>query len=138
MDLVHKVQILSIPHKTSNKQFLAQAISSPKHFRYKPIPKIEVPETKTDHFSTLCDPAQCLAHGLAENFILLNSRLNELSVESKNARIGVRTGKLWSSEVDTADSQGCAEIWAHPRLPFCSGFCLPETQCSVSNSPKTP
>ena len=74
---------------------------------------------------------------LAEHFILLNSRLNELSVESKNVQIGVRKGKLWSFEVDAADSQGCAEIWAHPRLPFCSGFCYPGTQCSVLDSPET-
>ena len=72
--------------------------------------------TRTDHSSTVHDPAQCSAQGLAENFILLNSRLDELSVESKNEIIGVRTRKLWLSEVDTADSQRCAEIWAHP--PF--------------------
>ena len=77
-----------------------------------------------DYSSTVCDPAQCSAYILAKNFILLNSRLDDLSVESKNARIGVQTRKLWSSKVDAADSQGCAKIWAHPRLPFCSGFLL--------------
>ena len=105
-------------------QFPAQAIRSPKHLSYKPIPKIEVPETRIDHSSTIRDPAQCSAHFLAENFILLNSRLNEISVESKNVQIGVRTGKLWPSEVDVANSQGCAEIWTHPCLPLCSGFLL--------------
>ena len=63
-----------------------------------------------DHSSTVRDPAQFSAHGLAENFILLNSRLKKLHVESKNEQIEVRMRKLWSSEVDVADSQGCAEI----------------------------
>ena len=86
LDLVKKVQFfLEIPHKTSNTQFFAQAICSPKHFGYKPVPKTEVPKIRTDHSSTVRDLAQCLAYILAENFILLNSRLNELSVESKNA-----------------------------------------------------
>ena len=138
LDLVQKVQLLSIPHKTSNTQFHAQAISSPKHFRYKPVLKTEVPKTIMDHSSTVHDPAQCSAHGLVKNFILLNSRLKELFVEAKNPRIGVRTGQLWPSEVDAADSQGCVEIWAHPRFPFCSGFCLFGTQSSVSEGPKTP
>ena len=62
------------------------------------------------------------AYILAKKFIFLNYIFNELSVESKNARFEVRTRKLWSSKVDTIDSQGCAEIWAHPHLPFCSGF----------------
>ena len=123
LDLVQKVQILSIPHKTSNMKFPTQAIRSPKHLRYKPVLKTEVSETRTDNSSTICDPDQCSAHVLDDHFILLNSRLNELSVESKNARIGVRTRKLWLSEVDAADSQGCAEIWAHSHLPLCSGFC---------------
>ena len=83
MDLVQKVQLLSIPHKTSNTQFPAQAIHKPKHFRYKQVPKIEVPKTRTDH-SFGRDPAQCLAHSLAEHFTLLDFRLNELSVEFKN------------------------------------------------------
>ena len=82
-----------------------------------------------DYSSTIRDPDLCLAYILVENFILLNSRLNELSVDFKNVRIGVRTRKLWPSKVDVADSQGCAEIWAHPRLPFCSGFCHSRTQC---------
>ena len=138
LDLVQKVQLLSIPHKTSNTQFLAQAIRNPKHFRYKPVLKIEVPETRTDHSSTISDPTQCSTHGLDENFILLNSRLNEIFVKSNNARIGVRTRKLWPSKVDVADSQGFAKFWAHPHLPFCSGFCSPKTQCLVSNSPETP
>ena len=128
---------MSRPYKTFNTQFLAQAKRSPKHFRYKPVPKTEVPETKTNHSSTVRDPAQWSAHVLAKHFILLNSRLNELSVESRNARIGVHTRKLWSSKVDAADSQGCAEIWAHPYLSFYSGFCHPETQCSVSDSLET-
>ena len=63
-----------------------------------------------DHCSTVRDPYKCSAHVLDEHFILLNSRLNELSVESKNVQIRVRMGKLWPSEVDVADSQGCAEI----------------------------
>ena len=87
-------------------QFPAQAIRSLEHFRYNPVSKTEVPETRTDLFSTVRDPSHCSAHGLAENFILLNFRLHELSVESKNTRIRVRTGKLWPSEVGAADSQG--------------------------------
>ena len=58
--------------------------------------------------------------------MLLNSRLNALSVESKNAQIEVRTRKLGPSKVEATDSQGCAKIWAHPRLPFCSGFLPPQ------------
>ena len=138
LDLVQKVQLVSRPYKTFNTQFPAQARRSPKNFRYKPVSKTKVPETRTDHSSTVSDPAQCSAHVLAKHFILLNSRLNELSVESKNARIGVHTRKLWSFKVDAANSQGCAEIWAHPRLPFYSGFCHPETQHSISDSPETP
>ena len=138
LDLVQKVQFLKIPHKTSNTQFPAQAICSLKHFGYKTVPKTEVPETRMDNSSTVRDSAQCLAYILAEHFILLNSRLEELFVESKNEQIGVRTRKLWSSKVDAADSQGCAEIWAHLRLPFCSGFCHSRTQYSVSDIPETP
>ena len=138
LNLVQKVQLVSIPHKTFNTQFPAQAIHIPKHFRYNPVPKTEVLETIVDHSSTVHDPAKSLAHGLDEIFILLNSRLNELSIESKNVRIEVRTRKLWLFEIDAADSQGCAEIWVHPRLPFCSGFCCPKTQCSVSDSFETP
>ena len=137
LDLVQKVQIFYIPHKTSNTQFPAQSICSPKHFGYKPIPKTEVPETRLDYSSTVHDLEQCSAYILAEHFILLNSRLDKIFVESKNARIGIRTRKVWSSKVDAVDSQGCGEIWVHPRLPFCSGFCCPETQCSISDSPKT-
>ena len=91
-------------------QFPTQAICSPRYIGYKPVSKTEVPETRMDHSSTIRDLAQYLAYILVENFILLNSRLNELSLESKNARIGVRTRKLWPSKVDAADSQGCAEI----------------------------
>ena len=138
LDLVQKVHFFKIPHKISNTQFLAQAICSPKNFDYKPVPKTEVSETRTDYASTVRDPAQCSVYILAEHFILLNSRLDELSVESKNERIGVRTRKLWPSKVEAADSQGCAEIWAHPRLPLCSGFSHPRTQCRVSDSPETP
>ena len=94
LDLVQKVQLVLTPHKTFNTQFPAQGRRNPKHFRYKPVPKTEVLETIMDHSSTVRDPAQCLAHGLDENFIFLNSRLNELSVESKNEQIGVRTRKL--------------------------------------------
>ena len=130
--------MLSMPHKTSNTQFPAQAIRNPKHFRYKPVLKTEVLETRKDHSSTVLDLAQCSTHGLAEHFILLNSRLNEIFIESKNTRIGVQMRKLWSSEVDAVDSQRCAKIWVHPCLPFCSGFCRPETWCSVSDSPETP
>ena len=42
--------------------------------------------------------------------IWLNSRLKELSIESKNVQIGVRTRKLWSSKVEAVDSHGCAKI----------------------------
>ena len=76
-------------------QFPAQTICSPEHFRYNLVPKTEVPETRTDLFSTFRDPAHCSAHVLAENFILSNSRLHNIFVESKNTQIGVRTKKLW-------------------------------------------
>ena len=59
-----------------------------------------------DRSSTLHDPTHFSAHILDEHFILLNSRLNKFSVESKNTQIGIRTGKLWPSEVDAADPQG--------------------------------
>ena len=75
-----------------------------------------------DYSSTIRDPAQCSAYILAKKFILLNSILNELSVESKNARNGVRTRKLWPSKVDVADSQGCAKIWAHPPFVILLGI----------------
>ena len=55
--------------------------------------------------STVCDQDHCSNHGFTDNFILLNSRLNEISVESKNMQIEVRTGKLWPSEVNVVDSQ---------------------------------
>ena len=110
MDLVQKVQFLKIPHKKSNTHFPSQAIRNPKRFSYKPIPKTEVPETRKDHSSTFHAPDQCSAHILADHFILLDSRLNKLSIESKNVQIGVRTEKLWPSEVGAADSQGCVEI----------------------------
>ena len=138
LDLVKKFQFFKLPHKTSNTQFHDQAIHSPKHFSYKPIPKIEVPKTRKAHSSTFRDPTQYSDHVLAKNFILLNFRLNEISVESKNVQIRFQTGKLWSSAVDAVDSQGCVKIWAHPRLPFYSGFCYPVTQCLVLDSPKTP
>ena len=95
-------------------------------------------ENRKDHFSTACDPSQCSSYILDEHFILLNFRLDELFVEFKNARIEVRKRKLWPSKADATNSQGCAEIWAHPCLPFCSGFCHPRTKCSASNSPETP
>ena len=85
-------------------KFLAQAICCPKRFSYKPIPKTDVSKTRTNHSSTFRDLTQCSAHVFAEKFILLNSRLNELSVESKNMQIRFRTGKLWLSEVDGAES----------------------------------
>ena len=72
-----------------------------------------------DCFSTLHDPAD----GLADHFILLNSILNELSVESKNAQIGVRTGKLWSSEVGVADSQGWYGNSGIPPFSILATFC---------------
>ena len=128
---------MSIPHKTFNTQFPAQAIHGPEHFRYNLVPKTEVRETRTDNSSTIHDPAQCSAHVLSEKFILLNSRLNLLFVESKNASIGVPTRKLWLSEVDAADSQGCAEIRAHPRFPFCPDFLNYGTSCSASMVPGT-
>ena len=68
-----------------NKQFSAQAICSPGHFRYNPVEKTKVSKTRMDCSTTVRDPAHYSAHGLAENFILLNSRLNKLSVESINA-----------------------------------------------------
>ena len=67
-----------------NMQFHAQAISSAEHLRYNPIPKTEVLKIRIDRFSNVYDPDHYSAHSLAEHFILLNSRLNELSVESKN------------------------------------------------------
>ena len=67
----------------------------------------------TINSSTLRDPTQCSAYIFTDHLILLNFRLNELSVEFKNVRIGVWTRKFWPSEVVAADSQGCAEIWAH-------------------------
>ena len=106
MDLAQKVQFVSIEHKTFNTKFPAQAIRSPNHLRYKPVPKTEVPETIMDHSSIVRDSAKCSAYNLADHFILLNFRLNELFVESKNARIEVRTRKLWQSKVVAADSQG--------------------------------
>ena len=126
LDLVQKVQLESIPNKTFNTQFPAQAICNPKHFRYKPVPKIEVPKTRTDYSSTVLDPAQCSTHGLAKNFFLLNSRLNKFYVELKNLRTEVWTRKLWPSEVDVADSQGCAEIWAHPVCHYARDFVIPK------------
>ena len=92
--------------KKFNKQFPNHAIHIFEHFRYNSVPKTEVPKTRMDRSSTVRNPTHYSAHGLAENFILLNSRLHELSIESKNAQIGIRTGKLWSSKVSTADSQG--------------------------------
>ena len=41
---------------------------------------------------------------------------------SKNARIGVRTRKLWSSKVDAADSQGCVEILGTPPFVILLGI----------------
>ena len=117
---------LKIPHETSNTQLPAHVICSPKHFGYKPVSKIEVPEIEMDHSSTVRDLAQCSTYILVEHFILLNSRLNELSVESKNVRIGVRTRKLWPSKVDAADSQGCAEIWAHTVCHSARDFSIPK------------
>ena len=128
---------MSIPQKTFNTQFPAQAIHGPKHFRYNLVPKTEVLETRTNHSSTAQDPAQCSAHVVAKNFILLHSRLNYLFVESKNERIVVSTIKLWSSAVDEADSQGCAEIRAHTRFPFCPYLLSSGTPCSASVVPGT-
>ena len=106
LDLVQKFQLVSIPHKTS---------SNPKHLRYKLVPKTEVLEIRKDHSLTVRDPTQCLAHVLDDKFILLNSRLKDLSLQSKNAQIGVRTRKLWPSEVDAADLQGWyGNLGTHP------------------------
>ena len=44
------------------------------------------------------------------NGILLDSRLKELSIESKNACIGVRTRKLWSFKVEAANFPWVCEI----------------------------
>ena len=71
--------------KKFNMQFPTQAIHNSEHFRYNQVPKTKVSETRTNRSSTVRDPDHCSAHGLTENFILLNSRLNEISVESKNA-----------------------------------------------------
>ena len=46
--------------------------------------------------------------------IWLNSRLKEFFIESKNVQIGVRTRKLWSSEVEATDLHGYAEIVQTP------------------------
>ena len=59
-----------------------------------------------DLFSTVHDPVHCSAHGLPENFFLLNFRLHKIFVESNNTLIGVQMRKLWSSEVVAANSQG--------------------------------
>ena len=42
--------------------------------------------------------------------IWLNFRLKELFIESKNSQIEVQMRKLCSSEVEAADSHGCAKI----------------------------
>ena len=47
--------------------------------------------------------------------IWLNSRLKDLFIESKNAQIGVRTRKLWSSKVEATDSHRCAKIVQTPK-----------------------
>ena len=73
-----------------NTKFPSQDIRSPEHFRYNQVPKTEVPETRTDCSSIVHDPAHCSENILAKNFILLNFRLNEIFVESKNPQIGVR------------------------------------------------
>ena len=48
--------------------------------------------------------------------IWLNFRLKELFIESNNAQIRVQTRKLWSSEVESIDSQECAKIVQIPKL----------------------
>ena len=103
-------------------QFPAQAICTPEHFRYNPIPKTKVLKTRTDLFSTIHDPAHYSAHDLAEHFILLYFRLHEISVESKNTRIRVQTGKLWSSEVGIVDSQGWCENSGTPPFSILPRF----------------
>ena len=118
--LIHIIiSILSYKYITQkfNTQFLAQAIRSPKHFRYNLVLKTEVLETRMDRSLAVHDRDHCSAHVLAQHFILLNSRLNEIFVESKNAQIGVRTGKLWSSEVGAADfAWMCEIVWNSPKL----------------------
>ena len=42
--------------------------------------------------------------------ICLDFELNDLSIESKNARIGVRTRKLWPSKVKVANFAWVCEI----------------------------
>ena len=47
--------------------------------------------------------------------IWLNYRLKVLFLEYKNAQIGIETRKLWSSEVEVVDSNGCAKIVQAPK-----------------------
>ena len=49
-------------------------------------------------------------HKIPFTGIWLNFRLKDLFIESKNTQIGVRRRKLWSFEVEAADSHGCAKI----------------------------
>ena len=134
LDLVYKVHFF-----VNTTQNIQHTITCSSHMQYQAfrLQTGSVPETRTNYSLTVRGPSHCSSYIFPKTFILLNSRLNELSVESNNARIRVWTRKLIPSKVDTADSQGCEEIWAHPRLSFSSGFYCPETQCSVSDSPKT-
>ena len=54
-------------------------------------------------------------HQMTFNGIWLNSRLKDLSIEFKNAQIRVWTRKLWTSEVEVADSHGCPKIVQTPK-----------------------
>ena len=42
---------------------------------------------------------------ITSRYIWMNSRLKEISIESKNTRNGVRTKKLWLSEVGGQQSE---------------------------------
>ena len=44
--------------------------------------------------------------------------------------------KLWQSEVDAADSQGCAEMWAHPIGHSTWDFSIPEHSVQFRTVPK--
>ena len=73
---------------------------------------------KTIHTSIFLqeqENAQKCEHQILFTGIWLNSRLKELFAESKHAQIEVHTRKLWSSEVEVADSHGCVKIVQTPK-----------------------
>ena len=93
-----------------NKKFHAHAIHSLKHFKYNPVPKTEVPETRTDRSLTVHDST----HGLAEHFILLNSKLKKISIESKNAQSEFEQKSYGRPQLALPISKGGAVMRAYP------------------------